>query len=217
MTSMSSRGSVGSRARYHFRLRWRALACAAALALSACGTARSTYDFSKEPDPRRDEFVIGPADELRVEVWKNAELSADVIVRPDGTITLPLVGDLRVGGSVPSQIRREVSQRLAAFFKGETVSPVQVSVRAINSYKFIVNGNVERPGVVSSRSYVTVLEALVLAGGLNRYADPTRITLLRKAAGGNVRTIPINYETLKTGEEPQQDIVLLAGDVLFVP
>src|SRR6476619_2812610 len=78
---------------------------ASSLFFSACGHKQPRYDYAAEPDPRKQEYVIGPSDVLRISVWRNPDLSGDAIVRPDGTITLPLVGDLRAAGRTPGQIR----------------------------------------------------------------------------------------------------------------
>jgi polysaccharide biosynthesis/export protein len=190
---------------------------ALAMALGAgCVTGRSTFDYSKEPDPRGQEYVVGPADQLRINVWRDNELSLEIKVRPDGTFTMPLLGDIRAAGRTPSQIRDQISQSLTQFVKSETAK-VTVAVVAANSYRFSVSGNVEHPGLFTSPYYVTVLEALAMAGGPNRFAAPDRSVILRTHTPGHTRQIPIDYDTLKTGERPEQNIVLLAGDTIFVP
>lgn len=181
-----------------------------------CGTTGSSFDYSREPDPRSHEYVVGPADQLRINVWRDNELSQEIRVRPDGTITLPLVGDLRAAGRTPSQIRDELARRLTEFVKSDAAR-VTVAVLAVNSYRFSVAGNVERPGIFSSGYYVTVLEALAMAGGPNRFAAPARTVILRTYAPGSTRRIPIDYETLKTGQRPEQNIVVLSGDTIVVP
>src|SRR4249919_1632752 len=107
---------------------------------SACATTHPPYDYASEPDPRKSEYVLGSSDVLRVTVWRNAELTTDAVVRPDGTIALPLVGDLRAGGRTPGQLRAEIVQRLGAYLKDEAAI-VTVAVTAINSYRFVVSGN----------------------------------------------------------------------------
>src|SRR5438874_9813418 len=87
--------------------------CAAAFYGVGCGA--PAYDYSQEPDPRKTEFVIGASDGVRITVWKNPELSTDATVRPDGTITMPLLGDLQAVGKTPSQLRDLVTRKLSAF------------------------------------------------------------------------------------------------------
>lgn len=193
----------------------RTLAALMAL-LSACAAPAIKYDYSIEPDPRRSEYVIGVSDALSVQVWRNPEVSRDAIVRPDGTITLPLIGDLEASGRTPSQLREAIRVRLAKFVRDEGAI-VTVAVTSVNSYGFTVAGNVERPGVYTSQKYVTVLEAVQLAGGPNRFASPRKTVLLRRDGAGRVRTIPINFPAVLRGEQPEANLALLAGDQVYVP
>jgi polysaccharide export outer membrane protein len=184
--------------------------------LAGCGP-DITYDYRKEPDPRRSEYVIGVSDGLRISVWKNPELSGETRVRPDGTITLPLIGDLLAAGLTPTQLKDGIRERLRAYVKDEA-AVVTVAVTDPNSYRFTVSGNVEHPGVFSSRYYVTVLDAVALAGGLNRFASPHRLALVRIAPDGHVlRRVPLDYERLTISGHPEENLVLLSGDTLIVP
>jgi polysaccharide export outer membrane protein len=182
---------------------------------SSCASSRG-FEYGKEPDPRSLEYVVGPADQLRINVWRDNELSLELRVRPDGTITLPLVGDIKAAGRTPSQIRDEISTQLTKYVKSETAK-VTVAVLAVNSYKFSVAGNVEHPGLFTSPYFVTVLEAMAMAGGPNRFAAPDRSVIVRTYSPGSTRQIPIDYDTLKNGERPEQNIVVLSGDTIFVP
>lgn len=188
-----------------------AAALAGALASSACaGT--PAYDYRKEPDPRNKEYEVGPLDQLKVVVWKNAELSADVTVRPDGVVTLPLIGDVRAAGRTPSAIQKEVSQRYSHYIRVEE-SVVNVGVTQVNSLNFSISGQVEKPGSYSVKSYVTVLEAIATAGGPNKYAS-NNIFVVR---GQPSRKIPIDLKAASSGEHPEQNIVVLRGDLIVVP
>lgn len=187
------------------------------LVLASCAaTVQNNHDYSKEPDPRKTEYVIGVADQLSILVWKNPDLSRDVTVRPDGTITLPLIGDLRADGLTPTQLKNEITTQIAKYVRGESAS-ITVAVTAVNSYSFTVSGSVERPGVFSSPKYMTVLDAIQLAGGPTRYASPAGTQLMRRDREGRLRIIPINYPRVLDGTEPQENLVLLAGDRLHVP
>ena len=190
------------------------------LLASACATApkpSQAYDYSKEPDPRRSEYVIGVADVLSILVWKYPDLSRDVTVRPDGTITMPLIGDLNADGRTPSQLKAEVAAQLAKFVRDES-AVVTVAVTTVNSYSFTVSGAVERPGVFSSNKYVTVLEAVQLAGGPNRFAKPREAQIMRRdKKTGSLRIIPIDYPTVLDGSQPEANLVLLPGDQVYLP
>lgn len=175
--------------------------------------ARALYANAAQHDPRGKPYVIGIADVVRVGVWKDESLSADAIVRPDGTITMPLIGELRAAGRTAAELQQDATARLAALVKDASVT---VSVVEINSYRFTVAGNVEHPGLFSARYFLTVSEALALAGGPNRYADADQIVIVRWQNGSLVR-IPINYDDILSGRSPEQDIVILAGDSVRVP
>jgi polysaccharide biosynthesis/export protein len=190
--------------------------CIVFAAFLGCAT-NHNFDYAKEPDPRLGEYIVGPADQLRINVWRDNDLSGEFKVRPDGTITMPLLGDIRATGRTPTQIRDEVAQKLVQYVKSESGAKVTVAVIAVNSYRFSVAGNVEKPGMFNSPYYVTVLEAMAMAGGPNRFAAPDRAMILRTYTPGQTRQIPIDYETLKNGRRPEQNIVLLSGDTIFVP
>jgi polysaccharide export outer membrane protein len=182
-----------------------------ALASVGCGAAVA-YDYKKEPDPRTSEYQVGPLDQLKVVVWKNQELSADVVVRPDGVVTLPLIGDVKAAGRTPSQIQKEISQRYANFIRVEE-SVVSVGVSQVNSLNFTISGNVEKPGVFSVKSYVTVMEALATAGGTHKYAGSDAFIV----RGTPSRKIPIDLKRASSGEHPEENVVILRGDLIVVP
>jgi polysaccharide export outer membrane protein len=187
------------------------LSLLASMALAACGPAY--YDYSKEPDPRKGEFVLGVNDALHVNVWKNAELSVDARVRPDGTITMPLVGDIRAAGRTPSALKSEITRRLQSFVRDEGAI-VSIAVTEVNSYRFTVAGQVEHAGLLTAKYYVTASEAIAMAGGLNRFANPHKLTLVRNDGRG-LRRIPLDYDRIAAGAHPEEDLVILAGDTLF--
>ena len=178
------------------------------------GGCRSTpfYDYKSEPDPRASEFKIGPLDQISVVVWKNRDLSADVVVRPDGIVTLPLIGDLRAAGRTPSDIRAEVTHRLTDFVRNEEVV-VSVAVAQVNSYYFTVSGNVEHSGLYTSKTYVSAVEAIAMAGGPNRFAGDS-IYIVR---GQPARRIPIDLSSATSGEHPEMNLIVIRGDVIVIP
>jgi polysaccharide export outer membrane protein len=183
---------------------------------AGCATTHPPYDYTKEPDPRKGDFVLGSSDVLKITVWRNPELSTDAVVRPDGTVSLPLVGDLQAAGRTSIQLKEEIVKRLRAYLKDESAI-VTVAVTAINSYRFVISGNVERQGVFSSNHFVTVSEAIALAGGPSRFADSAGTVIIRIDASGGVRRIPIDYPGVLAGTRPNEDIPLLAGDTIYVP
>jgi polysaccharide export outer membrane protein len=186
------------------------------LCLLVVGCGGPTYDYAHEPDPRKSEFVIGASDSVRIQVWKNPELSTEGTVRPDGTVTMPLIGDLQAVGMTPTQLRDEITKKLGAFVKDETIT-VTVALTAISSYRYTVSGNFEHPGIFSSKYYVQVAEAIAMAGGINKFANPHKLIIIRSDAKAKVRRIPIDYDRVSSGEHPEENLVLIAGDTLYAP
>jgi polysaccharide export outer membrane protein len=157
------------------------------------------------------------SDELLITVWKNQQLTTTATVRPDGTITMPLAGDVVAAGKTPTLLKREIERRLAEYIKMDGGAEVTVAVTGVNSYRFTVAGEVSQPGIFTSKVYVTVAEAIALAGGFTRFANRDDIVLLRRNGHGDVRRIPITYSLIADGEHPEMNLTLLAGDSIYVP
>ncbi len=191
-------------------------ALVALLSLAACRGSVSRYPYDSEPDPRASEYVIGVADDLEISVWKNRDLDTKIAVRPDGNITMPLVGDVQAAGLTPTQLRSDIGRRLAAYIRDDE-AVVTVSVSGVNSYFVTVAGNVTTPGRISARSYLTVADAIALAGGPNRFASPSEVVVLRRADEGRLKRIPIDYAQISEGRHLEQNIVLLRGDRIYIP
>jgi polysaccharide export outer membrane protein len=194
------------------------LAVILVLACSACGGAPlPNYDYSKEPDPRKREYVLGVADSLDINVWKNSELSTRAIIRPDGTITMPLIGDLHAAGKTPTELKKEIEENLTRYIKLEGTE-ITIAVTNAASYRFTVSGEVVRPGIFNSAYYVTVAEAIALAGGFTRFANRERISLMRRdLKTGAVRNIPLDYTQIESGKRMDMNLVLMPGDAIYVP
>jgi polysaccharide export outer membrane protein len=182
----------------------------------ACTTPRPFYDYASEPDPRKQPFVLGPSDVLRVNVRNNPDLTGDAVVRPDGNISMVLIGEVQAAGRQPEQVREEIVQRLKVFLKEEATN-VTVTVSAINSYRFVVAGNAERPGAFTANHYVTVSEAIALAGGPNRFASPDETVIIRMDPVKGRKRIPVDYIGILKGIYPQHDLPLVSGDTVYIP
>lgn len=189
----------------------------ALVVLAGCGVKAPNYDYAQEPDPRNTEYVLGVGDDISINVWENPGLRTETTIRPDGTITMPLIGDLKASGETPTSLKLTIRQKLETFVKVEA-SEITVQVRGANSYRFTVSGEVIRPGVYTQGYYVTVAEAVALAGGFTRFAKKNEMVLMRRdGKSGEVRRIPLVYDLLASGRRPDMNIVLLAGDSLYVP
>lgn len=194
-----------------------ALLTLALVTAGACGASIPDYDYSKEPDPRTSEYVLGPSDVILVTVWKNSELSGEHRVRPDGTITIPLVGDLVAAGKTPTQLTSGIVEGLKKYMSVNP-SEITVAVQSVNSYRFTVSGEVVRPGIYTATHYVTVAEAIAMAGGFTRFAEREEVTIQRRDRDSNeVRRIPINYDVIEQGLMPEMNLVIMPGDSVYVP
>jgi polysaccharide export outer membrane protein len=187
-------------------------------ALAACGPTLPTYDYSVEPDPRNQEWVLGVGDQIAISVWENPNLTTEATIRPDGTITMPLVGDLRAVGETPTTLKNKIMAKVVNFVELPGPEQITVQLTSTHSYRFTVSGEVTRPGMMTPDFFVTVSEALALAGGFTRFAKRNEMVLQRRdAKTGEIRTIPLAYDALASGKRPDMNIVLVTGDSLFVP
>jgi len=158
-------------------------------------------------------YIIGPDDNLAIVFWREKELSADVVVRPDGMISLPLINDVRAEGLTPEQLRQTLTTAAAKFVEEPTVTVV---VKAINSRKVFITGQVGKPGPYPLGGPTTVLQLISMAGGVAEYASKEKIIVLRTEGGKSV-ALPFNYKEVMTGKKLQQNVELKPGDSVIVP
>jgi polysaccharide biosynthesis/export protein len=159
-----------------------------------------------------EEYRLGPGDKLRVEVYKDAQLSQSLQVRPDGKITLPLVGDMAAAGKTPIELRDALAASLKEYVNNPVVTVIVVEATAAQVY---VIGEVASPGTLVMQGPMTVLQALAQVGGLREFADRDDIRILRKGTTGTVRTIDFDYKRALKGET--EPMYLQPGDTIVVP
>lgn len=161
------------------------------------------------------EYLIGPEDVLEVAVWKNADLSKVVTVRPDGKISLPLIGDVQAGGRTPEELRAVIVAKLKEY--QETVV-ASVIVEEVNSYRVFVLGEVVNPGAYPIKRSTTVLQAIAMAGGFNKYASRNKMVVIRDKTGQDEEKVPVSFETIvDPGVRLGTNLTLKPGDTIFVP
>jgi len=164
------------------------------------------------------DFVLGPEDVLEVMVWKNQDLSRQVVIRPDGMISMPLIGDVRANGVTAEQLAKRISEKLKEFKENPAVS---VSVKEVNSYNVYVLGEVMKPGKYPLKSYTTLLQAISLAGGFTPYASKNLMQVVRNSGNGESRPheihIPVNYADILSGMGTPGNLLLRSGDTIVVP
>jgi len=158
-------------------------------------------------------YRVGPEDVLEVSVWHEDTLKKEALVRPDGGISYPLIGEVQVAGKTVLEIRDEVAKRLDRFVPDAVVS---VTILKIGSQRVYVIGKVNKPGEFPVGRYVDVLQALSMAGGLTPFADSNDIRVMRRDGERQV-VLPFEYGRVVRGEKLEQNIQLRAGDVVVVP
>jgi polysaccharide export outer membrane protein len=188
----------------------------ATLALSACATQVTTAppsDVGPEAD-FADEYRIGVGDSLRVNVWRNDDLSVAVPVRPDGKISVPLAGDVMVGGKTPEEVAGTITERLSTFIRDPYVTVIVTNVASDEFRSRVrVTGAVENPLSIPYRQGMTVLDLVLEAGGTNEYANANRSVLFRR----NGDRVSINLSRILKLGDMQTNLNLRPGDVLTIP
>jgi polysaccharide biosynthesis/export protein len=171
--------------------------------------------IGRGPAPGGD-YEIGPEDLLEISVWKEKDLQKEVLVRPDGWLSFPLVGDIQVSRKTAKQVEEEIRERLRKYIPDPNVS---VSIKKIAGYKIFVIGKVNKQGEYVVGRYVDVVQVLSLAGGLTPFADESGIRIIRKSVDGNSpeTVFRFNYGDVKRGRALDQNILLKSGDVVIVP
>jgi polysaccharide biosynthesis/export protein len=157
-------------------------------------------------DPAK--FEIGPEDIIRISVWREPELSSAVQVRPDGKITMALVGEIQAAGETPESLKQKIVAALSEFINKPEV---MVTLASVQSRRYHISGEVTRPGTFPLIVPVTVLEALTNAGGFREFANLKKIRILRKG-----QVIYFNYKDVSRGKNLNQNIKIENGDHIFV-
>lgn len=180
----------------------------------AASTALPVFAAESTDNPTKEEaaYRLGPEDQLRISVWDNKELTLDLVVRPDGKISMPLIQDVVAQGLTAAQLAEDIRKKLAAYI----VNPeVTVIVLQVNAPKYYLIGYVNRPGTYPLRGDVSVLQSLALAGGFTQFASPRSIKLIRNA-GGRQEIRKINYYDM-IDEGGKGNYMLQPGDTIVVP
>lgn len=161
------------------------------------------------------DYVIGSEDVLEIAVWKNAELTKVVNVRPDGKISLPLIGDVAAAGLTPVELHDAIVSRLKEY---QDTAIVSVIVNSVNSYRIFMLGEVKTPGTYQLKTKTTVIQAIALAGGFTQYASRNKMVIIRKSPDGRGVRIPVPFDDIvQSDESTDKNLYLLPGDTIFVP
>jgi polysaccharide export outer membrane protein len=183
------------------------------LAIAALGfTAGCAHETTPPPLMPTAEYRIGKEDVVAVEVWKDPTLSAKEPVRPDGKISLPMIGEITAEGHTAKELQKEITAKLEPMVNQPVVS---VQVSEVNAAKFFVLGEVAHAGAYPVRGTMNVLQALALAGGPTEYANRGGIVVIRHGDNGKESRYNVNYRQIVSGKA--QAIQLAPGDTVFVP
>lgn len=179
------------------------------------GTKHGTEGAEKSSLTVTPDYIMGPEDVLEITVWKNADLSKQVQVRPDGRISLPLIGDVSAVGRTAAQLTEEISARLKSYMENPTVS---ILVREVNSYQIYVLGEVNAPGKYPLKSKTTLLQAITIAHGFTQVAARNKIVVFRFGKDGEgLNKIKASYDDIVLRDGSDQNIELKPGDQIVVP
>jgi len=193
--------------------RFAALLLLAALPLAPLGPVAAQVTTRTDEDPP-NAYAIGPGDILEISVWKNPELTTTVPVRPDGRISVPLLGDVQAAGMTPLALK----QTLTDGYKEYVTAPgVSVVVKEIHSRKVYVTGEVATPGVYDLQPRAKLMQAIALAGGLTPYAKGSVIVLRDSRDGKQDRRYEVELKSILSGKKPQDNLLLQPGDTLVIP
>jgi len=193
-----------------------ALICVSVPAVCAQATQTAHAESQQNAVENADlpsDYVVGVEDHLAIVFWKDEDMSAEVTVRPDGIITLPLIGDVRVIGQSPAALRLQIQREAAKYVTDPSVT---VIVKQVNSRKVFITGQVTRPGEYPLNAARNVTQIIALAGGLTEWADSKNITIMR-GSGNHTTVFKFNYRDVERGKNFSQNIQLQPGDTVIVP
>ncbi|MFI5305194.1 MAG: polysaccharide biosynthesis/export family protein [Nitrospiria bacterium] len=165
------------------------------------------------PDFPSPFYLLGPEDVLKISIWKDESLTSEALVRPDGNISFPLIGEVVAAGRTVEELKKEIISKISPFVPDPTLS---VEVLKVNSYKIYVVGKVAKPGEYIVGHYPDIMQALSLAGGLTPFASENNIKILRRDQGKEYAHL-FRYGDVKNGIALDQNMILKPGDVVVVP
>lgn len=186
--------------------------------LAACATGGGLAEAPPMPDQGPvDDYAIGVDDVVQVAVWRNPELGINVPVRPDGKISVPLVGDVMAGGRTPSEVAADIQEKLSAYVRDPQVAVILTDLRSHEYLSRVrVTGAVRQPVSIPYRQGMTVLDAVLAAGGVNEFAAPDRSSLYRKN-GEETTSYAIRLDRIINRGDLSTNFKVAPGDVITVP
>jgi polysaccharide biosynthesis/export protein len=178
------------------------------------GSSRAEDVVIRTEEDAANAYAIGVGDVLEISVWKNPELAVTTPVRPDGRISVPLLGDVQASGMTPLALRQNLTDRFKEFV---TAPGVSVVIKEINSRKVFVTGEVKTPGAYDLQPRTKLMQVVAMAGGLTPYAKKKVIVLRDSRDGRNDRRYEVDLDAIVSGKRPSDNLVLQPGDTIWVP
>lgn len=180
---------------------------------SVCSAQQAGPKDQASASPFGPEYLIGPGDILYVSVWKEETLTREVVVLPDGKISFPLIGQVQAAGRTINELKNDITSRITKYAPKEEVV---LEIKQVNSMIIYIIGRVNQPGRVVLNTNINVLQALAIAGGLNPFAKRNQIKIMRNVSG-RTRILNFSYDDVVDGENLEQNVTLVRGDVVVVP
>ena len=187
-----------------------------ALVVGACAGGPTLPTAQLGPEGSAPMYRIGPGDNLQIFVWRNAELSTSVPVRPDGRISVPLIEDLEVTGKTPTDLAREIEKALGVYVQDPQVTVIVTGFVGPFNQQVRILGEAARPQAIAYRANMTALDAMIAVGGLTEFAAGNRATLVRQTADGQMQ-FRVRLDDLIKDGDISANVELLPGDVLIIP
>lgn len=192
------------------------IVCSLAALLAGCASGEPLPREAESPPEEAPLYRVGPGDALQIFVWRNAELSSAVTVRPDGRITVPLIDDLEAADKTPTQLARDIEEALAAFIQDPLVTVMVEGFVGTFQQQVRVVGAAANPAAIPYRANMTLLDVMISVGGLTEFAAGDRATLVR-VVDGRQREFRVKLDSLLRGGDISANAPVLPGDILIIP
>lgn len=188
--------------------------------VAACASTSATSEGAPPPVAAQaiDNYLIGVDDLVQVSVWRNPELTVTVPVRPDGKITVPLIGDVVAGGQAPDAVAKDIEGKLGNYVRDPRVAVILTELRSHEYLSRVrVTGAVKQPISIPYRQGMTVLDAVLAAGGINEFASGDRSDLYRRDTDGGTHTYPVKMDQILNRGDLSTNYPVAPGDVITIP
>ena len=185
-------------------------------AITGCSSKTNAPFLPANTEFEQTDYLIGPGDQLQIFVWRNADLTSSVTVRPDGRISSPLIDDLSVSGLSPSTVARSVEEVLSTYVRSPKVSVIVSGFNGSADQQIRIIGNASNPKIIPYRTGMTLLDLIISVNGLTEFADGDNAKLVRNVSGKPI-TYTVELDTLVKGGDISKNRYVHPGDTLIIP